>query len=250
MGVSLGCLRSPSRLSASLNQHLNLYALAASAAGVSLLTLPQPSEAKVVYTKSHQIIGASGIYPLDLNHDGILDFVIQEIGAPGAGSGGNTLWAKEAFGNGIEGSKHGLFGFAAALRKGAPISSGQAFVSSSRSYGEIMINVGCSTLGCQTSGQWINVTGLYLGLKVQINGQTHYGWARLNVQHQAHTITATLTGYAYETVPNKGILAGAIHETGGASSSPYSVESTSAGPASSLGQLALGARGLSLWRQP
>jgi len=45
----------------------------------------------------------------------------------------------------------------------------------------------------------------------RIKGQIHYGWARLNVQVQLPlTITATLTGYAYETVPNKPIIAGKI----------------------------------------
>jgi len=48
-----------------------MYALAASAAGVSLLALAQSSEAKVAYTKVHQVIGTNGIYSLDLNHDGI-----------------------------------------------------------------------------------------------------------------------------------------------------------------------------------
>ena len=49
---------------------------------------------------------------------------------------------------------------------------------------------------------------VYLGLKFQIKGKTHYGWARLNVEVSKTTITATLTGYAYETIPNKPILAG------------------------------------------
>ena len=64
-------------------------------------------------------------------------------------------------------------------------------------------------------GQWANagkgVRDRYLGLKFQINGETHFGWARLNVSVQSHgpaNVTATLTGYAYETVANKPIIAG------------------------------------------
>jgi len=34
-------------------------------------------------------------------------------------------------------------------------------------------------------------------------GRTHYGWARLTVRGNPNSkIFATLTGYAYETVPN------------------------------------------------
>jgi hypothetical protein len=68
----------PSRLSDSLRHNLNPYALAASAAGVSLLALVQPSEAKIVYAKAHQVIGSNGVYPIDLNHDGVIDFLIQQ----------------------------------------------------------------------------------------------------------------------------------------------------------------------------
>jgi hypothetical protein len=46
-------------------------------------------------------------------------------------------------------------------------------------------------------------------MKFKIKGKIQYGWARLSVQVQFPlTITATLTGYAYETIPNKGIVAG------------------------------------------
>jgi hypothetical protein len=62
--------------------------------------------------------------------------------------------------------------------------------------------------GTYAFGPWVSVTKRYLGLKFQIDGKTHYGWARLNVQVQGNNITATLTGYAYESIPNKRIRAG------------------------------------------
>jgi hypothetical protein len=49
--------RTPSRLSTALRNHLNMYSLAASAAGVGVLALAQPAEAKIVYTKTHHVIG-------------------------------------------------------------------------------------------------------------------------------------------------------------------------------------------------
>ena len=50
--------RKPASLSLSVHHRLNMYALAASAAGVSLLALAPPSEAEIVYTKAHVVLGA------------------------------------------------------------------------------------------------------------------------------------------------------------------------------------------------
>jgi uncharacterized repeat protein (TIGR03803 family) len=78
----------------------------------------------------------------------------------------------------------------------------------------------------------VNVKNRYLGVMFKIKGKIHYGWARLSVQVQFPlTITATLTGYAYETIPNKAIIAG---KTKGP-------EDSAEQPAT-LGRLALGRR--------
>jgi hypothetical protein len=252
----------PSKLSESVHRHLSLYALAATAAGVGLLALAEPSEAKIIYTKTHQVIGTNGFYGLDLNHDGIIDFLIQERGYPFSSSGSNGLGAKEAFGNGVRGNNFLAF----ALSKGAPIGPRQNFINTTNSFGEVMFQAGCSADGgCSTEGQWNGVSNRYLGLKFQIGEKTHYGWARLNVAIQAgHNIVATLTGYAYETVGNKTIRAGqtsgdtvatlkdrASAEAGISNSSvPPVVPPTRFQQSSSLGRLALGAGYVPLRRQP
>jgi hypothetical protein len=41
----------------SFDQRLNSYALAAGAAAVAVLPLAQPADAKIIYTKTHQVIG-------------------------------------------------------------------------------------------------------------------------------------------------------------------------------------------------
>jgi hypothetical protein len=69
--------RKTADLSESVHQQLNMYVLAASAAGVGLLALAQSAEAKIVYTKTHVVIGTNHVYALDLNHDGVVDFKID-----------------------------------------------------------------------------------------------------------------------------------------------------------------------------
>lgn len=73
--------------------------------------------------------------------------------------------------------------------------------------GEVACSENCSKF--RYSGPWENagkgVKSRYLGLKFQIKGKTHYGWARLNFPKPSGAI---MTGYAYETIPNKAILTG------------------------------------------
>src|SRR5579864_6807541 len=88
-------------LSEAVHKQLNAYGLAAGAAGVSLLVLANPVEAKIVYTKTHKVIGSNGIYSLDLNHDGTVDFLIQEWTNVFSGLGRNALLVQEALGNEI-----------------------------------------------------------------------------------------------------------------------------------------------------
>jgi hypothetical protein len=81
-------------------------------------------------------------------------------------------------------------------------------------------------------------TGPYMGFKFLIDGEIHYGWARVNVKAKFLGLSATLTGYAYETIANRPILTGFTHGTADASSDPS--QETQALAPGSLGQLALG----------
>jgi hypothetical protein len=238
--------RTMSKLSESTYRRLNAYELAATAAGVGMLALVPPSEAKIVYTHAHRVIKRGMSYKLDLNHDGVVDFTLRNptyrVGA--------SLSAEPAAGNGASGFSNI---FASALRRGALIGTRRYFP------GKAMVWVGTSGDGVSVSyGSWINVKNRYLGLKFKIGGKAHYGWARLSVQVHNYpaSITATLTGYAYETVAHKPIRAGQIKEAddltagldsvnpGRSSSGASIVESpgdiTRSG---SLGSLALGAAG-------
>ncbi len=176
-----------------------------------MLALAHPAEAKIVYTKTHQVIGTNDLYKLDLNHDRIIDFVLRNRGTQTFDY--NALRVRgvpgnEAPGNAVEGSFARGARLAAALERGARIGRSQRFLTSS-GYGEIMVLSSCTDTSCGTLGQWRNVTNRYLGLRFKVHGKTHYGWARLSVKVKSFAgITATLTGYAYESIPNKPIITG------------------------------------------
>jgi hypothetical protein len=230
--------RKTANLSQSVQQHLNMYALAASAAGVGMLALAQPVEARIVYTRTHHVIGADQSYKLDLNSDGsVTDFSIEETSSCGDWCGFN-LAARAVAGNAVVGNNY----HASALTPGANIGPKQPFS------GLLMAHY-TNGFGSH-SGQWGNVTNRYLGLRFRIEGKTHYGWARLNVSFHQFGIVATLTGYAYETIPNKSIIAGKTQ--GPDDSSVERPDATLTMPTpqpATLGALTMGAPGLSIWRR-
>jgi len=99
------------------------------------------------------------------------------------------------------------------------------------------------------NGPWSGGTR-YLGLEFSISGEVHFGWARLNVSCKELHVFASLTGYAYETIPNKPIIAGQTKGTDQKSSAGPDANLTAPAPkAAPLGVLALGLRGLSVRRQ-
>jgi len=249
--------RKPSKLSESVHHQLNAYALAATAAGVGMLALAPSAEAKIVYTPAHIKILPLHQNPLDLNHDGVVDFSFTNFG--GGRSGSYSLLRIRPLpptgGNAIVGMNNS-FNSASALPPRFRIGpTGQ------RSHTMYMAGWQSNGNG-QTNfvGQWANggkgVKDRYLGLKFIIKGKVHFGWARLNVtvtkgKTVGGHLSGLITGYAYETIPNKPIIAGKTHgeddiDPGSGASLTSPIPDT---PQPSLGALALGAPGLSIWRR-
>jgi len=206
--------RKPSKLSSSLQRHLNAYALAASAAGVGVLALASPAEARIIYTKTHRRIhGLGDQINLDLNRDGVTDFTLSIYRT--RLFYGTRLQARPAYSrNTIRASSSGG-SYAAAYRAGVRIGpKGYAVEPPKHPYG-YLLEYGClgTNSRCEPRGKWLNVENRYLGLAFDVNRQTHYGWARLSASGTRGldvypSVRATLTGYAYETIPNKPIITG------------------------------------------
>jgi hypothetical protein len=85
-----------SSLSDSVHLRLNMYALAASAAGVGALALARPSEAEIVYRPAQVTIRINKTIPLDLNHDGKTDFRLPNVWGTAEATGVGALNALPA----------------------------------------------------------------------------------------------------------------------------------------------------------
>jgi len=244
--------RSAKRTVDRLNQHLNLYSTAAVAAGVSMLALAQPAEGSVVVTKTNITVGFGSQISIDINKDGINDFMIAGEGANYDHSFYATFAIKPLAGGKVVGGNRGPLGpYASALVKGANIGPSAHFSSSvARSQITIERLLGSASASTHESfyGKWPGINNRYLGVKFLIKGATHYGWIRMSVSELSE-ISGTITEYAYETVANKTIGAGATTDSSEiATETPARENDPSLGKAS-LGMLASGADGLAIWRR-
>jgi hypothetical protein len=203
--------RQTSKLSESLHRQLNSYALAASAAGVSMMALTQSADAKIIYTPANVKITDGGTFHMDVNHDGVNDFYF--FNTSGCRTSCDLLHVSAS--SFKYGAAVGNGSFVAALRPGVRINKSQQFAE-----GNYMAVVRFFSSKFIYAGPWANggkgVTDRYLGLKFNIGSKIHFGWARLRVQVKKHAngspyFFTTLTGYAYETIPNKPIIAGKTH---------------------------------------
>ena len=229
------------QLTSAMEKKLLGYATLAAASGVAMLALAPGAEAKVVYTATNQKLPLNTTFVLDVNGDGIPDFNFFAGTLLGGAlrrdtytfNSDATLTVSAASqSNQVRGAQF----VASALPAGVKIGGDRKFEG-----GNLFMGAVSATDGGPPNyfGPWApqggNVKDRYVGLKFVINGETHFGWARFNVQIRQPlkgNPQAILTGYAYETVPNASIMAG---KTSGA-------EEADTRPAT-LGQLAAGAAG-------
>lgn len=252
------------KLSNSMQKRLGVYAMAATSAGVGIGALAPAAEAKVVYTPAHEKLSGNE-FSLDLNHDGVTDFTLIGqfiygrgtrcgvfVTAPGSDHAVNKVWGNQEVKFGGVLSSVAAFALPAGVTIGPKGLGAQP--AGEKMLGQFFYNIGTGQ-GTYKGyyGPWANggkgVTDRYLGLAFVINGQTHYGWARLN-QGGYKACTGLLTGYAYETTPNKAIATG---QTSNDSSDEQAVlvPSNSSAEVSTamLGVLAWGSGGIAMWRR-
>jgi hypothetical protein len=250
-------------LSSSLERNLSAYALAAGYAGVALLACAQPADAKVVITKVDISVPINGTpVQFDINGDGQMDFSLSAYAHGGCTSTSPRLKrhnARPPLGCGFfddqlrvipvqaaneiwqAGTSYG-YNCAANLGRGVRIDRLRPFAAGAMvMYGD----VGSSAGNQFCPWRFHDPPKYFLGVKfLDTGGNLHYGWVRV----ASGWVSATITGYAYETIPNKPILAGAISDADEAALAPADVTPLAPQPAT-LGHLALGAAGLAAWRR-
>jgi hypothetical protein len=233
--------RKATPLTSTTEKKLSGYAILAAASGVTMLALTPGAEAKVVYTPTNQKLPLNATFALDLNGDGIPDFNFFASTFTGGALRAETFTSNSDAGLTVAGAVQsnqawGVLGFVSALPAGVKIGGHGKFAAS-----HVFLGLVAGTDGEPPSyfGQWApkngNVKNHYVGLTFVIDGETHFGWARFNVQIRQPLhgkAQAVLTGYAYETVANAPIIAGETSGTEDAATRP-----------ATLGQLAAGVAG-------
>jgi hypothetical protein len=219
------------------------------AVGLSSLGVTPTMNAEIVYTPTDQVMFcdfrtcSSRLY-LDLNNDGQVDFNIRlRFGTSFSSFRATEFGFVLASGNGVSNRVMvtSKLVYESALPPGAAIGSRGRFEPGTP------IMATCADFFSRGSyfsgGPWGNATNRYLGLRFSIDGEIHYGWARLSVTSGC-VYKVTLMGYAYETVPNRQIDAGVLPFANDNSLSPRKEMPVTP----TLGELAAGASALAAWR--
>lgn len=152
--------------------------------------------------------GAPDYFAMDVNKDGVVDFEIwQSLCNCPYGNFQVLNIAPYNINNAILGSAPGLnFAYPWALSSGFTISAGNSSGNVSSAF---WFNWGYSA-GYQSLnyggnfGNWKNVNDRFLGLRFDISGSTHYGWARLDVNSDG--TSWTVKDYAYEATADTPII--------------------------------------------
>lgn len=253
-----GQARQPVHLAPNLNQNLLNYAAAASAAGISLLALAHPADAKVIYTPANiPITYNGGLVQLDLNNDGVADFSFYAASGSGFAARHHKRTGRPPLG--------GFFAYmeviptqpsneagaitsftgavcAAEIPKDREINNNKDWQPNAL---DLFAAAGDYTSPGSADCPWrgANNKGGFLPLRFTLNGQIYYGWARISL-----TGGAVITGYAYENDSTLGIKSGQIGGQDEKSDANPAPATTLEPQPASLGALARGASGLPVWR--
>lgn len=183
-------------------RHGTSVAIVAGALLMTLYAFAPTAAAEVVYTQANVTLLGEGSIKIDLNHDATTDFVLRSAlkeascGSVGGGYTGTTKIVPTT-GDGVV-----VFhqNFAALLASGISVDGSSTFYNAKAIVTQL---TACLSNTKAVSG--------YLGLEFQLDGQTHYGWARVGISVHSgwrHAIRTTLIDFAYESIPGEAIKTG------------------------------------------
>jgi len=203
------------------------------AALAGIFAFSESAHAKIVYTRDDRWLQLgdfsggsnrcrrSNTLPLDLNHDGTRDFTLCSWaakssaalsvlpGLPHRHSRPKNMIAqvRNCWETLQGGTRCGYV--PAPLKYGAKI-GGKEKWAQDRSIRNCRWYETTQSPFMSCAGAWSLNKGedAYLGFKFQIKGKTHYGWEHAVIAYNGSTSELHSVGYAYESIPNKPILAG------------------------------------------
>jgi hypothetical protein len=148
--------------------------------------------AQIIYTDIPDAT-PNATYPLDLNNDNVVDFLIQfDLG--------DKVMCKPQNNNAYAGD------FVGGMYLPWALSSSSNICETLPTWYDY-INPGTMAWGTNT-GNWIDETDKYLALKLIVGPNTYFGWTRLDVEPGSTSFT--VKDYAYQSSPNTCIEAGQI----------------------------------------
>lgn len=167
-----------------------------------MLAGSKEANSQILYTdiSPDDVTTVGDTYLLDLDNDGTADFEFNLIIY--TGNPGNVIRVR---GNGNNAVSHDpaidpwlSYYYARALYSGDNIGASLTFKS--------QVILGTHYSDGNDFGNWVGKTDRYLGLKLAVNSNTYYGWARLSID--AECASLTVSDYAVDTLANQTILAG------------------------------------------
>jgi len=249
--------RKASHLSTLLDRRLAVYALAAgAAAGASTMATAQatedhlahvalpsiPLDNTIVYTPANirLYIGVGGFggpppINIDLNSDGVTDLTINQR-EYGFFSPSSSSWKAVDSWFAPGGAVKRPVAAETEIGPNLPFQGEGLMAHSGFVLHDDHYKVACYGPFANTSGYW--------GVRFSISGETHYAWIRMSLSCGRYVLSGTISGYAYQTLPDQPIGAGQMQSRSGEKNQAKDDDD-----AGTLGALSLGSAGLPFWRQ-
>ncbi|MBL0051891.1 MAG: T9SS type A sorting domain-containing protein [Bacteroidetes bacterium] len=185
------------------------------------------ANAQIVYTdvNPNEVLSCifqtpcSGDYSLDLNNDGINDFVLSArkkfVNCSKCGPQGGVTMANGDSAVISSTSNSWIADTTGGYALNTIINSSLVWFNAIHTLVTKHVNCvlcspppGSHLVYSPASGPWLNVSGNYLPLKIQVGTDFYYGWIKLGVSIGNNFVSVTIFEYAYNSIPNQPILAG------------------------------------------
>ena len=164
------------------------------------LSIAFNTQAQVVYTDVNPDSLVSSSYELDLNNDGSPEFLIEKTTDGGIDIVQATGLSDQDSLIGYYAGFPAITGYPSALSSNEVIDGTATFVDEGVMGGDHEL--------IMEDADWPDGFNRYLGLKFNISGEVHYGWAKIKIS--TDYVAFTITEYAYNATAGAAINSGVV----------------------------------------